>query len=171
MQEGMSSSNFCGVNNGGINQKTSKNSVKNGKHIFFLLNKGFTVIQIDNMLDIRPVTVEKRCMEYLKSLENCDKEIQFLLENDLGLDKLKILKRFLKSNLDEKNFCKRESIDIGVFRNILSLFSGIEYIDNLLVEKKQRTNVKINISKSPHNIKCRKGRGNKIRCHNVLRLA
>ena len=113
--------------------------IKCGECLFEFIKLGFSAIQIDTMLDLRPATIEKRCIEFLKQKEDNYDDFKFLFEKSAGLPRIMEVNRYLKSNhLNLTEFCKNEGINFEGFSIYLDNLSSIGYIKERLDEKNEQ---------------------------------
>lgn len=118
---------------------------KNGEILLYLLKIGFNPLDIDELLDIRSVTIERRILEYLREKEKYGgdtyEDFKFIFEKIKGLKYFDIYKRFIFSDLNEYDFCKREGITKTVFNALKERldFKGVKkYEDKISEEKTKR---------------------------------
>lgn len=88
---------------------------KDGEILLYLLKIGLNPIDIDQLVGIRVITIEKRILKFLKEKEEKDKntyeDYKFLFENVKGLPNVDIYRRYLYTKMKEKDFLKVELID------------------------------------------------------------
>lgn len=96
-----------------IEEKKIKDVRQDGKFLLCLLKIGFNPIDIDQMLDIRSITIERRILNYLKELEASEetyKYYKFIFENVNGLPDIDIYRRYINCQLGDKKFIMVEAI-------------------------------------------------------------
>ena len=137
--------------------KTKKlQELKTGETLFVFLKLGFSALQIDGMLDLRPTTIEKRCVEYLLDKKDNYDDFKFLFEECKGLPRIKDINIYLRSShTSVKKFCAIEGIYYEDFNNYMNLMFQTSYVQERIKEREERLQEKSN------NPKCKLGRRKK----------
>lgn len=152
------------------NELKAKNikELKSGQYLFEFFKLGFSAIQIDSMVNLRPSTIEKRCIEFLKGKENNYEDFKFLFEKCIGLPRINDVNIFLRSGyLNLNDFCNNEGIDCDAFKEYLNNLSTVQYVKERLDNKNQQIQSKKEINRKLIFKKCKWNTS--IRC--AIRLA
>lgn len=100
---------------------------QNGEFLYLLVRMGYSPLDIDQDLDIRVRTIERRMLKYLKELDeqkDTYEDYSFLFEHVIGFPWTDIYRRYMKFDLSEDRFVIREGIDKGTFQKMKDLFSA-----------------------------------------------
>lgn len=114
---------------------------QSGKFMYILLRLGYSPIEIDQLLDIRVKTIERRILSELKNLDfekDTYDDYVFLFEKVSGFPYVDIYKLYIRSDLSENEFAARECIDIATLRRIKEVFStnGANKYKNQVYQKR-----------------------------------
>lgn len=145
---------------------------KDGKILLFLLKIGLNPIDIDQLVDIRAITIERRILNFLKEKEENGEDTyddyKFIFEKVKGLPTVDIYRRYLYSKISEKDFLKVELISGERLRTIKKEMNskGMKrYEDELRLEREKKD------AKYKNSVNYEKGKRKKTYSRHVIKLA
>lgn len=107
---------------------------RSGEALLNLIKLGFSVLEISDILYLKPKTIELRILEYVKEKGLSD-EVEVTLIKTKGLIYIETLKEFFNSSINDETIFVKVRGNARIFKKAVELYSSFDCIKNKLIKK------------------------------------
>ncbi len=120
------------------NYPHSKEFFQSDEGIYMLVTDGVPIKEICNSISLVPATIEIICLRYINELDYKGREegIKKLIQVK-GLPRIDIIRAYINSKLNEKDFRRTYNIESDKWHRILNSFDYYDYVKTSIKEKEE----------------------------------